>query len=65
MNETDEFVELYRVHYPRVVAALSLIGADHAKAEYLGQEAFARAGTFSSTVTPTWFPGTRTPRCLP
>lgn len=42
MNETDDFVALYRVHYPRLVAALGLAGADHARAQDLGQEAFAR-----------------------
>ena len=36
------FVELYRDHYPRVVAALGLAGADRAGAEDLAQEAFAR-----------------------
>jgi RNA polymerase sigma factor (sigma-70 family) len=42
VNETDEFVELYRAHYPRLVAALVLAGADRPRAEDLGQEAFAR-----------------------
>ncbi|MGH9188412.1 MAG: RNA polymerase sigma factor [Acidimicrobiales bacterium] len=42
MNDTDAFVDLYRIHYPRVVAALGLAGADPARAQDLGQEAFAR-----------------------
>ena len=42
MSHSDDFVDLYRVHYPRVVAALGLAGADHPRAEDLGQEAFAR-----------------------
>ncbi len=40
--DTDAFVALYRTHYPRVVAALALAGADDARAQDLGQEAFAR-----------------------
>lgn len=41
MTESEDFVELYRVHYPSVVAALGLAGADHGQAQDLGQEAFA------------------------
>ena len=42
MAETDDFVELYRAHYPRLVGALGLAGAGHAQAQDLAQEAFAR-----------------------
>ena len=42
MDDTEDFVELYRTHYPRMVAALGLAGADHARAQDIGQEAFAR-----------------------
>jgi RNA polymerase sigma factor (sigma-70 family) len=40
--ESDTFVECYRMHYPRLVRALQLAGADPAAAEDLAQEAFAR-----------------------
>jgi RNA polymerase sigma factor (sigma-70 family) len=39
---TDEFAELFRYHYPRLVRALQLAGAPHWQAEDIGQEAFAR-----------------------
>lgn len=38
----DNFADLFRVHYPRVVRALVLTGADPALAEDIAQEAFAR-----------------------
>jgi len=40
---TSDFVECYLAHYPRVVRALVLSGADRATAEDLAQEAFARS----------------------
>ncbi len=40
---TSDFVECYRMHYPRLVRALRLSGADGATAEDLAQEAFGRA----------------------
>jgi RNA polymerase sigma factor (sigma-70 family) len=40
--EPSDFVELFRMHYGRVVRALSLAGAMPATAEDLAQEAFAR-----------------------
>jgi RNA polymerase sigma-70 factor, ECF subfamily len=40
---TTDFVECYLVHYPRLVRALRLGGADPGTAEELAQEAFARA----------------------
>jgi RNA polymerase sigma-70 factor (ECF subfamily) len=40
---TTDFVECYRVHYPRLLRALRLAGADPSTAEDLAQEAFARA----------------------
>ena len=39
---TDDFSELFRDHYPRLVRALRLAGAGPADAEDLAQEAFAR-----------------------
>jgi RNA polymerase sigma-70 factor (ECF subfamily) len=41
--ESDDFVECYRVQYPRLVRALRLAGAPVPVAEDLAQEAFARA----------------------
>ena len=38
----DDFVALYRLHYPRLVRSLELGGADRATAEDTAQEAFAR-----------------------
>lgn len=38
-----DFVAVYRCHYPRLVAALGVAGADRPAAEDLAQEAFARA----------------------
>lgn len=40
--EPTDFVELFRLHYGRVVVALRLAGAPPAVAEDLAQEAFAR-----------------------
>lgn len=40
--EGDDFVECYRVHYPRLVRALELAGAPRPVAEDTAQEAFAR-----------------------
>ncbi len=40
---TTDFVDCYQVHYPRVIRALQLGGADRATAEDVAQEAFARA----------------------
>ena len=40
---TTDFVECYRTHYPRLVRALRLSGADGPTAEDLAQEAFGRA----------------------
>ena len=40
---TTDFVDCYRLHYPRLQRALRLAGADPATAEDLAQEAFARA----------------------
>jgi RNA polymerase sigma factor (sigma-70 family) len=42
LPETDDFVELFRMHYPRLVRALELAGASSTSAEDLAQEAFAR-----------------------
>jgi RNA polymerase sigma-70 factor (ECF subfamily) len=42
LTSTD-FVECYRTHYPRLLRALQLSGADRATAEDLAQEAFGRA----------------------
>jgi RNA polymerase sigma factor (sigma-70 family) len=39
---SDDFVELYRHHYPRLVRSLALAGASPQQAEDLAQEAFAR-----------------------
>ena len=39
---TDDFVELFRLHYPRLGRALELAGAPRWRAEDLSQEAFAR-----------------------
>jgi RNA polymerase sigma factor (sigma-70 family) len=39
---TDDFAELFRYHYPRLVRALQLAGAAHSQAEDTAQEAFAR-----------------------
>ncbi|MGI8776552.1 MAG: RNA polymerase sigma factor [Acidimicrobiales bacterium] len=40
--ERDDFVQVYRAEYRRVVRALELAGADGPTAEDLAQEAFAR-----------------------
>lgn len=40
---TTDFVDCYQFHYPRVIRALRLSGADPATAEDVAQEAFARA----------------------
>jgi RNA polymerase sigma factor (sigma-70 family) len=40
--ESDDFVECYQAHYPRLVRALVLSGAPVTVAEDLAQEAFAR-----------------------
>jgi RNA polymerase sigma factor (sigma-70 family) len=40
--QTDDFVELFRLHYPRLVRAMALAGADREKAQDLAQEALAR-----------------------
>jgi RNA polymerase sigma-70 factor (ECF subfamily) len=40
---TADFVECYRAHYPRVIRALRLGGADSGAAEDIAQEAFARS----------------------
>lgn len=40
--ESDDFVECYQMHYPRLVRALELAGANRAAAEDAAQEAFAR-----------------------
>lgn len=40
--ESDDFVECYQLHYPRLVRALCLAGAPPPVAEDLAQEAFAR-----------------------
>ena len=40
--EGDDFVECYRVHYPRLVRALELAGSSRPVAEDAAQEAFAR-----------------------
>jgi RNA polymerase sigma-70 factor (ECF subfamily) len=40
---SDDFVEIYRLHYPRLVRALTLAGATAAAAEDAAQEAFARS----------------------
>jgi hypothetical protein len=42
LPETDDFVELFRMHYPRLVRALVLAGSSTPGAEDLAQEAFAR-----------------------
>jgi RNA polymerase sigma-70 factor (ECF subfamily) len=42
LTSTD-FVECYRTHYPRLLRALQLSGADRTTAEDLAQEAFGRA----------------------
>jgi RNA polymerase sigma factor (sigma-70 family) len=39
---TDDFAELFRVHYPRLVRALQLSGGAGLDAEDIAQEAFAR-----------------------
>lgn len=39
---SEELVELYRQHYPRLVRALELSGTERSWAEDLAQEAFAR-----------------------
>jgi RNA polymerase sigma factor (sigma-70 family) len=41
----EEFVALYRLHYPRLVRALTISTGDAAAAEDLAQEAFARTYT--------------------
>ena len=41
--DTTDFVDCYRFHYPRLVRALRLSGADPATAEDVAQEAFGRA----------------------
>src|SRR5581483_3411550 len=38
----SDFVEMYEVHYPRLVRALEIGGLDRATAEDTAQEAFAR-----------------------
>ena len=40
--EADGFVELYSLHYGRLVSSLRLAGADPQRAQDLAQEAFAR-----------------------
>jgi RNA polymerase sigma-70 factor (ECF subfamily) len=40
---SSDFVDCYQTHYPRLVRALRLSGADGATAEDLAQEAFGRA----------------------
>jgi DNA-directed RNA polymerase specialized sigma24 family protein len=40
--QSDDFVECYRMYYPRLVRAMSLAGADASRSEDLAQEAFAR-----------------------
>jgi RNA polymerase sigma factor (sigma-70 family) len=40
---SDDFVDLFREQYPRLVRALRLAGADPWQAEDIAQEAFARA----------------------
>jgi RNA polymerase sigma factor (sigma-70 family) len=40
---SDDFVEIYRLHYPRLVRALTLAGASPHEAEDAAQEAFARS----------------------
>lgn len=40
--QSDDFVDLYRSHYPRLVSALRLTGASPAHAQDAAQEAFAR-----------------------
>lgn len=40
---TADFVECYRMHYPRLLRALCLAGATPAAAEDVAQEAFARS----------------------
>jgi RNA polymerase sigma factor (sigma-70 family) len=42
LPETDDFVELFRMHYPRLVRALVLAGSSTPAAEDVAQEAFAR-----------------------
>jgi RNA polymerase sigma-70 factor (ECF subfamily) len=42
LTSTD-FVECYRTHYPRLLRALQLSGADRTTAEDVAQEAFSRA----------------------
>jgi RNA polymerase sigma-70 factor (ECF subfamily) len=39
---TDDFATVFRDHYPRLIRALELAGADHWQAEDIAQEAFAR-----------------------
>ena len=39
---SDDFVDLFREHYPRLARALRLAGADQWQAEDIAQEAFAR-----------------------
>ena len=40
--ESDDFVDCYQLHYPRLVRSLCLAGAPYPAAEDLAQEAFAR-----------------------
>jgi len=39
---SEDFVDVYRLYYPRLLRALTLAGADRNVAEDLAQEAFAR-----------------------
>lgn len=41
-DPADDFISVYTQHYPRLVRALELSGADRAWAEDVAQEAFAR-----------------------
>jgi RNA polymerase sigma factor (sigma-70 family) len=42
VSVSDDFAEVFRAHYPRLVRALELSGASRWEAEDLAQEAFAR-----------------------
>jgi DNA-directed RNA polymerase specialized sigma24 family protein len=42
LPQTDDFVELFRLHYTRLVRALRVAGAPASAAEDFAQEAFAR-----------------------
>jgi RNA polymerase sigma factor (sigma-70 family) len=39
---TEDFADLFRIHYPRLLRALTFAGADLMTAEDISQEAFAR-----------------------